>query len=315
MIFQNINSLSPPNLGKGTVLTMGTFDGVHLGHQFLIKKLISISSNQKIPSVVLTYSRHPNEVINRQIYPYLLTETKKKEMLLKDLGVDSVLFLNFNKSMAAMSPAEFLKDIILGELRAKVVVFGYDCHFGKDRKGNYTFLKENQDSYNYRTLTVEPYEKNGTVVSSSMIRDLVRSGEMLKVSSLLGRNYSVLGSVVKGSNIGRALGFPTLNVKPADENKLLPPHGVYISLLKLKKKTYPGVSNVGVSPTLKQLQDTIVETHLFNFHQNLYNESIEVEFIKKIRDEEKFLSQTDLIRQIRNDVILSRKYFYEQKNP
>jgi riboflavin kinase/FMN adenylyltransferase len=201
---------------KHPVVAMGTFDGVHLGHQKLLEKLKEKAKAVNGESVVITYYHHPLETIHKTTFPYLLTEKDKKEELIKKLGIDYVLYLDFNEKMAQMEPEKFLKDIIIDEVKAKELIVGYDTHFGKNRAGEYEFLKKNEARFGYTIEFVEPFKIENMIISSSIIRDFIREGDIIDALKLLGRYYSVAGFVITGHRIGREIGFPTINVQPVN---------------------------------------------------------------------------------------------------
>ncbi|MFO7897370.1 MAG: bifunctional riboflavin kinase/FAD synthetase [Candidatus Cloacimonadales bacterium] len=290
------------------VITMGTFDGIHRGHQKLLRELRRRADEINGEAIVVTYYHHPLETIHRKTFPYLLTERYKKEQLLKEFGVDHVLYLNFDEKMAAMEPEEFLKAVIIDELQPREIVVGYDTHFGKKRSGDFSFLQKREERYQFKSFLVAPCAVDDVIVSSSMIRDLVREGDMLQVEKYLGRKYSIVGQVISGHKIGRKLGFPTLNLQPHDGNKLIPALGVYVSQVIIAGKTYGSVTNIGYSPTIKTTGIKEVETHLLNFEQEIYQQDIELIFLKRLRDEIKYVDKAALIQQIALDVQQARDF-------
>lgn len=291
------------------VVTMGTFDGVHLGHQKLIKALVEKAKEKKTKSIVISYYKHPLETIHRKTFPYLLTEKSLKEELFKAQGVDCVLFLNFTPEMAAMGPDDFIKKIIKGELKANDLIVGYDTHFGCNRTGDFKYLNDNRDRLGIDVELVEPFKLDNRIVSSSLIRDFVREGNMKLAEKYLGRKYSLIGDIVSGKKIGRKIGFPTINVHPGDINKLIPAIGVYVTQVKIKDKTYCGVTNVGYSPTLKNVTHREIETFILNFDCDIYGEEVEVIFHWKLRDEKYFPDKKQLIATIEADVKRTKEYF------
>jgi len=293
------------------VITMGTFDGVHLGHQKLLQELEHISLKKGGDAVVITYYHHPLETIHKSTFPYLLTEKEKKEELLKKYGVDYVLYLDFNENIANILAEDFLNNIIISEVKAETIVVGYDTHFGKNRSGDFKFLKKNSKKYNYEIDIIEPYKINNRIVGSSLIRDLVREGNMQYVSELLGRNYSVSGVVKTGHRIGHGLGFPTINLHPVDNHKLIPGIGVYVCEVEIFGSRYKAVTNVGYSPTLKKTGIKEIETHILDFKGDLYNIPVEIFFHKKLRNELHFENRDKLIGMIEKDIKLTREYFDE----
>lgn len=291
------------------LISMGTFDGVHLGHQKLLQKLRQRADLTGGEAVIISYFHHPLETIHKKTFPYLLTEPALKEKLLKDQGVDHILYLDFNQDLASMPPDDFLRNIIIDQINAREIIIGYDTHFGCYRQGNYEFLKRQSARYNYHAELVEPFKINNRIISSSLIRDFVREGDMVGAARCLGRNYSVSGLVSTGHRIGSEIGFPTINVCPADPNKLLPGIGVYICEVNLQGDVFRAVTNIGYSPTLKKLNYKEIETHILDFSRNIYDQNVEIVFHKKIRDEIDFAGIDELVREIEQDVIKTRKYF------
>ncbi len=294
---------------KYPVITMGTFDGVHKGHKKLLKKLTDTAKEKHGESIVITYYHHPLEIIHKKTFPYLLTERDIKEHCLKNQGVDYVLYLKFDKKMAEMSAYEFLKEILIGEVGAKEIVVGYDTHFGRKREGNLDFLKKHQNEFGYKLHYVEPFKIDNIIVSSSKIRDFIREGDLEKATLYLGREYSLKGKVIHGEKIGTEIGFPTVNLKPIDEYKLIPALGVYATSLLIDNKRFYGVTNVGYSPTLKNTHIKEIETYIFDFSDDIYDKNVELFFHKRIRDEKFFSRLEDLIKEIENDIKFTKKYF------
>jgi len=299
---------------KKPIVAMGTFDGVHLGHQRLIKHLVQKARELSGEALIITYFHHPLETIHKKTFPYLLTERGKKEKLLKDLGVDFVLYLKFNHKMAEMSPEKFLKEIILKEIKTISLVVGYDTHFGKDRSGDHEFLQSFAQKNKLEIELIPPLKIGNRIVSSSIIRDYVREGNMIEVKKYLGRNYSLAGLVRKGHKLGTGLGFPTINISPADNNKLIPALGVYLCEILIGEQRHFGLTNVGYSPTLKRTGILEVETHIIDFAGNLYNQEVEIIFHRKLREELNFESRNDLINAIKTDIRAARKYFNLKEN-
>jgi len=295
------------------VVTMGTFDGVHLGHVKILNHVVKKAKEKKTKSVVITYYHHPLETIHKKTFPYLLTERENKEKLLKECGIDCVLYLDFDEEMAQMQPEDFLKKIIIDEINAQDLVVGYDTHFGISREGNYQFLKDRSSIYNYCIELIEPEKINNHIISSSLIRDYIREGDMQNASKLLGRNYSIHGSVQLGHRIGRKIGFPTINLLPLDANKLIPAIGVYICEVLVEGKKNLGVTNIGYSPTLKTTRIKEIETHILDFDDDLYHKEVKVCFNKKLRDELQFNNKIELIEAIGKDIIETREFFKRRK--
>jgi riboflavin kinase / FMN adenylyltransferase len=297
-----------------TVVTMGTFDGIHLGHQKLLRKVIARARKNNGKSVVITYYHHPKETFNENLGAYLLTEKERKTEILTRFGIDIVAYLRFDRKMALLKAEDFIRDILVDKFKAKEIVFGYDCHFGHKREGNYKFLKEREQNYGYRSFMINPVKLDHQIVSSSLIRNMIRDGQAKKAAKFLGRNYDIYGTVEDGEKVGRHLGFPTINIRPSDHLKLLPGKGVYLGRVFFDEKTFFCLTNVGYCPTIKQLKEKIVESYIIDYDGDLYKRDVRVEFIQKIRDEKDFSGQEALRGAIRNDIMIARSYIERQNS-
>jgi len=292
---------------KNPLITMGTFDGVHLGHIKLLRELVKRAKAANNQSVVISYYHHPLETIFKDTFPYLLTETKIREKFLKDLGIDCLLYLKFTHKMAQMPPEEFLREVIYNQLQPQEIVVGYDTHFGKNREGDFDFLKQRESQYNYKVDIVEPYRSNGKIVSSSWCRECVRAGAMETLTGLLGRPYCLSGIIRTGNRIGHQLGFPTVNIFWNDPNKLIPKTGIYLSRVTLKKRSLWGVTNIGYRPTVIDKSDLTVETHILDFDEEIYGQNITITFESRLRSEYKLHDRKELQAYITNDIIKARE--------
>lgn len=285
-----------------SALTMGTFDGVHIGHQKLISKVLERADENSGKSLVLTYNNHPREVLRKINHPYLLTEKGRKESLIRELGIDEVAFLQFDYELSLISAEDFLDRYLYRKFRPKEIVFGYDCHFGHLRKGDYHFLERNSKKYGFKTLLIEPVKVCGKIVSSGYIRELIRKGAVEKAALMLGRYYDMQGVVIGGKRIGREIGFPTVNIKATDEMKLIPAKGVYLGRTFIDGEKYYCLTNVGHAPTLKKNFEKQVECHLLHYSSGeLYGKLLLIEFIHRIRDEIEFGSKKELVNAIMKD--------------
>ncbi|MBC8526247.1 MAG: bifunctional riboflavin kinase/FAD synthetase [Candidatus Cloacimonetes bacterium] len=292
---------------KNPVVTVGTFDGVHLGHQKIMQTLVKRARAIDGVSVVITYHPHPLEILNKKHFPYLLTEKVKKEEFLKEMGIDYVLWLDFNEELVNLSPEDFIKEYFVDKLAAEEIIIGYDWHFGKDRAGDYHLLKKFEKIYGYKTDIVKEVRRGKKIVSSTKIREYIRNGKLELAQKMLGRNYSILGKIVQGDKIGRQLGFPTTNLKPIETRKLFPQSGVYLTKVQFKQHEMWGLTNIGIKPTIKKNnRRKFIETYIFDFNEEIYSEEIELIFIRKIRDEKKFKSKEELINQIKSDEVDAR---------
>ncbi len=288
---------------RGTCCTIGNFDGVHLGHQTLVKQALTRARASGLASVVVTFDPHPLRIINGETPPFI-TPTGQKLKLLEDLGVDHILCLEFTPRMAAMSPEDFVSTILVDGLSIHQLVIGHDYAFGKGRSGNYEVLKELGRQHGFEVERIEPVILNGDVVSSSRIRSLIQAGRVTEVRPLLGRFYRVSGTVIQGKKRGGPLlGVPTANIKLVDE--LFPKPGVYAVWGEHEGRLHKAVANVGFNPTFGN--DALsVEVHLLDFDQDLYTQTLQVHFVERLRDERKFAGVEELLAQIRKDISQAR---------
>jgi riboflavin kinase/FMN adenylyltransferase len=292
---------------KSSVVTIGTFDGVHIGHKVIIEKLKEQAKKLNCESVVITFFPHPRVVVNNDSKILLLTTLEEKKELIEKLGVDKLYIINFTKDFAKKTYQEFLTETIIKKNKAKYIIIGYDHKFGKDRAGDKSNLMELTKNNNIDITVVNPQEIEGIVVSSTKIRNALLDGNLDLANKMLGRNYKVNGTVVEGSKRGRTLGFPTANIEPSEKNKLLPQNGVYLVEVILNNQKYFGVLNIGLRPTFNNRVEPIAEVYLLDFNEDIYGKEISIEFIKRLRDEKKFQSKEELITQIKKDIKEVRK--------
>ncbi|WP_319765027.1 bifunctional riboflavin kinase/FAD synthetase [Maridesulfovibrio sp.] len=303
IIAKSINEIVPPE--QGACVTIGNFDGVHKGHQKLIRSTCRKSRANGLSSVVVTFDPHPMRVLVNSKTPPFITLTSQKLELIALHEPDILLTLNFTREMAALSPEEFIRKYLVDGLAMKEMVVGYDYALGKGRSGNYETLLELGRKYDYGVERLDPVIINDAVVSSSRIRDLVSEGNVWDVRPLLGRFYQVRGEVVHGMNRGgRLLGFPTANIKLEDE--LFPKKGVYAIRVEVDGKVLPGVANIGKNPTFGN-EALSVEAHILDFTEDIYGKDIRVHFIQRIRSEKKFNGLDELKERIAIDINLARE--------
>ena len=281
------------------IMTIGNFDGVHLGHQAIFRMLRQHAHEVGGTSLVLTFDPHPLKVLAPERCPLLITPTAKKLAIIRECRPEVVVCLPFTQELANLSPAAFVEDVLVGTIGVREIYVGYNFAFGKGRQGSIALLRELGERYGFGVHVIEPIAVEGRVVSSSMIRQWIQQGGVDEAALLLGRLYSLAGTVVEGYQKGRELGFPTANVHSTDE--LIPGRGVYAVLVDWRDQRYEGVANIGFNPTFGRTRLSL-EIHLFDFSEQLYGEAIEVSFVKKIRDERAFPSVTDLVKQIGQDV-------------
>ncbi|MDP2910979.1 MAG: bifunctional riboflavin kinase/FAD synthetase [Candidatus Omnitrophota bacterium] len=275
-----------------TVVTIGIFDGVHKGHQAILKKAVKEAKKSRFKSVVITFNPHPVKVLNPVAKIPLLISLEHRIKLIKGAGIDDCRILKFTKAFSKMTAEEFIKKILIDKLNLKVLVAGENFLFGFKEKGDKGLLKKLSRIYNFKFYSIPPLKIDGDFVSSTRIRKAIERGDLRLASKLLGRPVTILGAVVKGKRIGRIIGFPTANIDPHHES--IPPSGVYSVDIVLGEKLYRGILNISAR--------NIVEAHIFNFNKNIYGKDIKVIFKQKIREEKKFNSLEALQRQIHLDI-------------
>jgi riboflavin kinase/FMN adenylyltransferase len=309
LIFTNEDKQLPrlPSL----CLTLGIFDGVHLGHQKIIRRVIERAGQIGGESCVVTFDPHPREVLVPETAPDLLTATQKKARLIEALGVDALCLIRFTQEFAEIEAREFVKDFLIDALRMKVIIEGYDWRFGKGRKGDVRLLQKMSEEDGFEVEQMSGVELDGQVVSSTRIRELVLRGDLEAAARCLGRKYSITGDIVEGSRLGREMGFPTANIEPHHE--AVPPNGIYAVWADVAGTRKPGTLNIGYRPTVSKEMKRTVEVHLMDFYRDIYNEEIEITFIEKLRDEQKFPSIDALSAQIKKDVEKARDILVEQR--
>jgi len=294
---------------EGTCITVGTFDGVHLGHAEILRFLKSLSDQKKIPALVFTFGNHPRYVLKEDAAELkMLTTSDEKARLIGNFGIDYLYVQDFTPEFAALQAEEFVSEILIGKLKMKSLVVGHDHLFGKDRSGNFALLSELSDKYGFSLIQIPAISNEGFNVSSTKIRNLLAAADIQLANAMLGYHYSFTGKVIKGFGIGRELGFPTANLKPLSAQKILPPPGVYIIKATHDGDSFEGIINIGRRPTFEgdQIQ---VEAHLFDFDKVVYGELLTIEFLLFLREETKFESIDLLIQQIRKDRDCAFKYF------
>lgn len=291
-------------LTANSVLAIGIFDGCHLGHQKILKNVINQGRRLGVAAGLMTFSPHPERILNHKIIPLIQTGRQKLEWLEKR-GLDYCLILSLEKDLATLSGREFARKILSEQLGISAVVVGQNFRFGHNRRCGVRELRVFGRRYGFRVMAVRPVTRGGTQVSSSLIRHLLEKGRVEQAASLLGRPYEIQGTIIRGRGFGRTLGFPTINLKT--QNEILPP-GVYLALVKIGNTTYRAVANIGFCPTFGGKQPS-VEAHLLDFSGKLYGQEARLYLLKKLRNEKKFPSVESLRRQIASDVSRARQLF------
>jgi riboflavin kinase / FMN adenylyltransferase len=290
----------PPYV-KDTVITVGTFDGVHRGHRDVIERLVARAHVLKIPSVLVTFEPHPLEVVNPAAAPLLLTTHDEKQEVIAETGLDYLAVVPFTAELAAYSAEDFVERILRRCFRMRELLIGYDHGFGRQRAGNVDVLRTLGERDGFRVEVVEPVSTaEGHSVSSTSIRRAVAGGDLDRAAASLGRLYSVSGRVVEGAQRGRTIGFPTVNLGPPPHRKLLPPEGVYAVRVQTPAGPLGGMMNLGPRPTFGDAT-TSLEAHLFDTDGNFYGSHIRIDFVARLRETRKFASAEQLTAQLRND--------------
>ena len=310
MIIRDLEQLASPLTNP--VLTIGNFDGVHKGHLALFDTVKAKARKIDGQSVVMTFNPHPLKIMKPGSGPPLITPLEQKLALIGRAGIDVILCIPFTRKFAAIPAADFVRDILVGRIGIREIVVGYDYTFGRGRQGDISLLHELGARLGFKVHVLKQVHVNGTAVSSTSIRNLVREGDLEGAKNLLGRDYQICGTVVRGKNRGgRLLGFPTANLDLVDE--LTPKTGVYAVTVLVDEQTFKGVTNIGYNPTFHNAQFS-VETHVLDLSEDLLGKTIRINFIERLRDERHFNTIEELSRQIARDIRRARELF-EKKGP
>ena len=293
---------------NGCVLTIGNFDGVHLGHRAVIDTLAARGRDRNLPTVVMLFEPQPLEYFLADNAPSRLMRLREKILALNKLPIDNVVIVRFNRALANLEPEQFIQQILISKLNVKHLVIGDDFHFGKARRGNFNLLKEQSELLGFTVEKSTAYRLADFRVSSTLIRDALNADDLVQARRLLGQDYSICGRVAQGDKLGRTLGFPTANIKMLRRNA--PIHGVFaVTMTGIDNREFQGVANVGTRPTIDGNHKVILETHLFNFDQDIYGRYVSVHFKQKLRHEMRFESLEQLQSQIRHDVAAAKDFF------
>jgi riboflavin kinase/FMN adenylyltransferase len=298
-ILRSISQLE--KLSGPIFLAIGVFDGVHLGHQAVISTSAKHAQSARGTAVVVTFDPHPLKVLRPHDAPHLLTATQHKIALIRELEVQHLLLIKFDRQFAATAPEDFIAQLVCHSKPLREICVGHEWSFGKDRRGNVDLLRKLGSQYDFDVVSIPPVKIDGTVVSSTAIRRAVETGDFAKAAVMLGRNYTILGTVTVGEKLGKKLGFPTANLSAHSEQ--FPPNGVYCAEAKLDGELFHGVVNLGYRPTISAVKpERVLEIHLLDFDREIYGKDIEVRFLRYLRPEKKFESVDALVRQIEADV-------------
>ena len=303
---ENSNSDTP------AILTIGTFDGVHLGHKKIIKKLVESAKRRKLRSCILTFFPHPRNFLSKSNELKMINTIKEKKEILNELGVDELIIQEFNNEFSNLSANEFIKHL-LKFCEIKEIIVGFNHKFGKDREAGIDELKVYGKKYGFDVCEIDAFDINQINISSTKIRNAIGAGEVELCNEYLGYNFSIDGNIVKGKSIGKKIGFPTANIKVEENYKILPKNGVYFVSCKIRNIQKFGMMNIGFNPTFGNKKLTI-EVNIFDFNQDVYGENIRIEFIKFIRNEIKFQNIDELIKQIKIDRETCKSYMNSTYN-
>jgi riboflavin kinase/FMN adenylyltransferase len=307
-VYQQLSEIKhDPN----TILTIGTFDGLHLGHQEIIKKLLEKSHFHKGRSFLLTFYPHPRKVVSKANGLKILSTPGEKAFVLEKMGLENLFIINFTNEFSQQSPIEFFKNFVIDKIGLKEIVIGHDHKFGKGREGTSDTLKAMARDFNFGISMVNEFKVNGETISSTKIRNAIMNGEIKLANSFLGREYSFSGKVVAGDKRGRLLGYPTANIELDDIDKLLPSLGIYAVEVIVANQKLSGLLSIGRRPTFYDSGEIVAEVYIYNFDGNIYDQKIIVSILEKIRNEEKFTSPEELIKQMNKDREAGIKVFNE----
>ena len=292
-----------------TIVTIGTFDGVHKGHQIIINRVNEIAKKQALESVVLTFDPHPRHVIYPDDQELRLIHTLEEKIeALSKTGVQNLVLHKFTKEFSRTESVNFIRDFLVTKLNMKYMVVGFDHHFGKNRQGTFDNLIELSDAYGFKIEKIKPQNIGEVTISSTKIRNAILEGDCKKANTYLSANFSITGKVVQGNKIGSSIGYPTANIEIENQWKILPKNGVYAVKILLKNQQYFGMLNLGNRPSISD-DSFAIEVHLFDFNATIYNEELKIEFIQRIRDEQQFSDLEKLKSQLKIDAINCKQIF------
>lgn len=295
-----IHSIANFSSEEPSFVTIGTFDGIHIGHQKILKDLIEAAQKNNTKSVLLTFFPHPRMVLQQNVSIELLNTIEEKSMLLEEMGLDYLIIHPFSREFSRLTALDFVRDILVNQLHTSKLIIGYDHHFGKNREGNIDQLREYSHLFDFEVEEIPAQDIDDVSVSSTKIRNALHEGRLKTANKFLGYNYMVHGTVVNGKKLGGKIGFPTANIDVKEDYKLIPKTGVYVIQTTVNDQIYKGMLNIGYRPTVDGKHQTI-EAHLFDFNGDLYGTFLKIEFLYFLREEQKFDSVEHLITQLKKD--------------
>ncbi len=287
---------------RPSIVTIGTFDGVHVGHQVIIKRLVDESIEKGLTSILLTFFPHPRMVLQQDASIKLINTIEERSELLKRIGIDSIVLQPFTKEFSRLSAMEFVRDILVNTLKAKKVIVGYDHRFGRNRTASIAELIEFGQTFGFEVAQIPPQEINDVSVSSTKIRNALHEGDVKMANSYLGYHFGLAGNVVRGRALGRTIGFPTANISIQQDYKLVPKDGVYVVESNIDGRVVYGMMNIGTKPTVEGNERTI-EVHFFDFEDDLYGRELSISLLHRLRDEQNF----KYVDRLREQLVLDRE--------
>tara|TARA_R110002020_G_scaffold279150_2_gene494774 strand:+ start:237357 stop:238271 length:915 start_codon:yes stop_codon:yes gene_type:complete len=288
------------NQTQNTVLTIGTFDGVHIGHQKIIKRLVEVANNKGLQPSLLTFFPHPRMVLQKDANIKLINTISEKELLLKRFGITNLVVKKFTKDFSRLTAEAFVEDILVDQLKAKHVIIGYDHHFGRNRNANINDLRQFGEQFDFDVEEISMQDINDVAISSTKIRAALNDGDIKTANTYLGYNFMLTGTIIKGKGIGKTINYPTANLKIEETYKLIPKQGVYIVQAIIDNVLEFGMMNIGINPTVSGT-DQSIEIHFFNLNKSLYDKKLSVQLLHRLRDEQKFDSLDLLKKQLEID--------------
>jgi riboflavin kinase/FMN adenylyltransferase len=302
-----IKKASDYKLLSNSVVTIGTFDGVHVGHKKIIKRLVKIAKKENLQAIVLTFFPHPRMVVQKDTDIKMLNTIDEKNKLMEAEGIDHLVVKKFTKQFSRLSAQNYVREVLVETLHVKHIIIGYDHHFGRNRTANINDLKAFGEIYNFKVTEISAEEIDEVTVSSTKIRKALLDGDVKTANTFLGYNFMLTGKVVKGKGLGKQLNYPTANIRIEEPYKLIPKNGVYVVKANIKDAIVFGMMNIGTNPTVDGKVQSI-EVHFFNFNQDIYGKILEVEILERLRDEQKFDSLEDLKNQLSKDFMNSNHF-------
>ena len=308
-IFNSINDFTAT---KKTIVTLGTFDGVHIGHNAILDKICKVAKHENLESVILTFFPHPRKIVSNNYDIKLLNTIEEKSVLLEKIGIQNFIVHPFDKTFSELSPREFVTQVLVEKLNIQKIIIGHDHKFGKDRAADFNDLINFGKEFGFEVEEISAQQINEVSVSSTRIRNSLLEGNVSLAKDYLGYPYVLTGNVVKGNQLGRTINFPTANIEIPEDYKLIPKNGVYIVTANVSNQTVFGMMNIGVKPTLGE-NKLAIEVHLLDFDKDIYNQKIQVQLLERLRDEQKFESFEALKLQLEVDKQNTIHYFENLK--